>query len=30
MLRAAIAPREMNQIDRADDVSMPTVIEEVH
>ena len=30
MLCAAIAPCEMHQIDRADDVSMPTVIEEAH
>ena len=30
VLRSAIAPREMHQINRADDVPMPTVIEEAH
>jgi hypothetical protein len=30
MLRSVIAAGEMDQIDRADDVTMPTMIEESH
>ena len=30
MLRTAMAAREMYEVDGADDVSMPTVIEEAH
>ena len=30
VLRTVITPRKVHQVDRADNVSMPTVIEEAH
>ena len=30
MLLAVVTPREMHEVDRADDVSVPPVIEEAH